>query len=201
MEDARLHGLAADEILHARDVTDKLLSDTETIDLLVEWSQILAASIAHGGSLFFAGNGGSFADALHLAAEFTGKMGRSRPPLAAYALGSNGSSVTAIGNDYAFEHVFSREFLGLYRPPSALLVMSTSGRSPSILRAVEAALSVDAPVLAFSGSSGGVLTEMCDTILAPSARTERIQEAHILLGHVLCGLVESRLAGISFEWD
>ena len=89
----------------------------------------------------------------------------------------------------------------MYRPPSALLVMSTSGNSSSILRAVETAHELGAPVLALSGGSGGRLVGACECVLVPSARTERIQEAHTLLGHILCGLVESHLAGTSFEWD
>jgi len=201
MDDAQLAALAAHDIRQNQDVLAALLDDSSTLALLARWSRTFASSLADGGTLFFAGNGGSFADALHLAAEFTGKMGRKRPPLSAYALGTNGSATTAIGNDYDFEQIFSRELRGLHRPSSALLVMSTSGNSPNVLRLVETALDLNEPVLALTGGSGGALADMCDAIVVPSARTERIQEAHILLGHILCGMVENHLAGNYFEWD
>lgn len=185
----------------ARDVLDSMADDVGVHAVILQWSQVFARSLDRGGTLFFAGNGGSFADALHLAAEFTGKMGRRRPPLAACALGSNGSSMSAIGNDYAFDEVFARELRGLSSPASALLVMSTSGSSKNILRLVETAKEIDIPVLAFTGGSGGALSSMCDCVHVPSNRTERIQEAHMVLGHVLCGLIESQLSGSYFEWD
>lgn len=190
-----------EDIDAAQDVLKALAADTATHDLLARWGTIFSESLERGGCLFFAGNGGSYADALHLAAEFTGKMGRRRPSLAACALGSNGSSVSAIGNDYSFEETFARELRGLYRPASALMVMSTSGNSRNILRLVETAQELNVPVLAFTGESGGALGSMCECVRVPSSRTERIQEAHILLGHALCGLIETHLAGTFFEWD
>lgn len=193
--------LILEDLLAAREVLELLAGDTSILDLIGRWSDVFSESLAQGGSLFFAGNGGSYADALHLSAEFTGKMGRQRRPLCAYALGSNGSSVSAIGNDYAFEDVFARELRALHRPHSALLVMSTSGNSANIVRLVETALQLEIPVLAFTGKSGGELRSLCDCVLVPSRQTERIQEAHILLGHVLCGLIETNLAGSFFEWD
>jgi D-sedoheptulose 7-phosphate isomerase len=189
------------DISAAQETLKLLAADTTTHDLLTRWSIVFSESLESGGSLFFAGNGGSYADALHLAAEFTGKMGRRRPPLSAYALGSNGSSVSAIGNDYAFEDIFARELRALHRPHSALLVMSTSGNSRNILRLVETSRQLAVPVLAFTGSTGGQLKSQCDCVQVPSSQTERIQEVHILLGHILCGLVESSLAGTFFEWD
>lgn len=190
-----------DEICRSRDVFASIAADSAIRTSIDRWSQTFAECLANGGQLFFAGNGGSFSDALHLAAEFTGKMGRRRPPLPAYALGSNGASVSAIGNDYEFADVFAREYRGLYRPGSALLVMSTSGNSGNILRLVETAKDQGGPVLAFTGGSGGRLKALCECVIVPSNQTERIQEAHILLGHVLCGLVETRLAGTCFEWE
>ena len=190
-----------EDIHAAQEVLKALAADTATHDLLVRWGSVFSHSLEVGGCLFFAGNGGSYADSLHLAAEFTGKMGRRRPALAAYALGSNGASVSAIGNDYNFEETFARELRGLYRPGSALLVMSTSGNSRNILHLVETAQQLNVPVLAFTGESGGALAAMCECVRVPSGRTERVQEAHILLGHALCSQVETHLAGTFFEWD
>lgn len=201
MDDAAHLARIAVDIRTSRDVMEAIAEDVGIHATIARWSRVIAESLTRSGSLFFAGNGGSYADALHLTAEFTGKMGRRRPPLAAYALGSNGASVSAIGNDYDFEDVFARELRGLHRSGSTLLVMSTSGNSGNILRLVETAKELDVPVLAFTGGSGGALSAMCDCVRVPSSQTERIQEAHILLGHVLCGLVETQLAGTYFEWD
>jgi D-sedoheptulose 7-phosphate isomerase len=193
--------VVAGEIGRALEVLESVAKAVDIHEKLETWSRVFSQGLQRGGCLFFAGNGGSYADALHLAAEFTGKMGRRRPPLSAHALGSNGSSVSAIGNDYAFEEVFSRELIGLARPSSGLVVMSTSGKSRNILRLVETAQSLEIPVLALTGRDGGDLRWMCDCIMVPADQTERIQEVHILLGHILSGLVESNLAGQFFEWD
>jgi len=170
-----------------------LMSSEMIRNLLVKWGRICADSLAAGGVVFFAGNGGSFADAQHLAAELTGKMSRMRSPLAGIALGTNSSSMSAIGNDFGYEFTFARELEGLARPQSVVVALTTSGNSRNILDLATQAKSMDLPFLGLTGSGGGELARICETIQVPSDRTERIQEMQILLGHTLCLLIEEFL--------
>ena len=175
-------------------VAHKALNSSEMIrDQLVKWGRICADSLAAGGVVFFAGNGGSFADAQHLAAELTGKMSRMRPPLAGIALGTNTSSMSAIGNDFGYEYTFARELEGLARPESVVVAITTSGNSRNILDLATQAKIMDLSFLGMTGSGGGELAQICETIQVPSNRTERIQEMQILLGHTLCLLIEEFL--------
>jgi D-sedoheptulose 7-phosphate isomerase len=155
---------------------------------------LIAESMAGGGLLMLAGNGGSAADAQHIAAELTGRFLRDRRALLAMALHANGSALTAIGNDYGYENVFARELSAHARPGDVLLAISTSGNSSNILRAIEAARENDVLVIGMTGESGGRMRDLCDLCLrAPSDRTARIQEMHITIGHTLCQLLEERL--------
>ena len=175
-------------------VTHEALLASEIIrDQLVTWGRICADSLTAGGVVFFAGNGGSFADAQHLAAELTGKMSRMRPPVAGIALGTNSSSLSAIGNDFGYEYTFARELEGLARPQSVVVAITTSGYSRNILDLATQAKTMDLPCLGLTGSGGGELAQICETIQVPSSRTERIQEMQILLGHTLCLLIEEFL--------
>ena len=175
-------------------VTHEALLASEIIrDQLVTWGRICADSLTAGGVVFFAGNGGSFADAQHLAAELTGKMSRMRPPVAGIALGTNSSSLSAIGNDFGYEYTFARELEGLARPQSVVVAITTSGNSRNILDLATQAKTMDLPCLGLTGSGGGELAQICETIQVPSSRTERIQEMQILLGHTLCLLIEEFL--------
>ena len=153
------------------------------------------SSLAAGGLLLVAGNGGSAADAQHIAAEFTGRFLRDRRPLRAMALHVNTSSLTAIGNDYGYEHVFARELLAHARPGDVLIALSTSGNSPSILRAIEEARANKVAVIGLTGGSGGAMRTACDICLCvPTKSTPRIQEMHIMIYHAMCELLEERLA-------
>jgi D-sedoheptulose 7-phosphate isomerase len=144
--------------------------------------------------LFIAGNGGSAADAQHIAAELTGRFLRDRRALPAIALHANTSSLTAIGNDYGFEHVFARELMALGRPGDILMAISTSGNSLNILRAIEAARQLELKVIGLAGESGGRMKSACDLRLCvPSKTTARIQEMHITIGHTICESLEERL--------
>ena len=172
---------------------EALLSSEIIRDQLVNWGRICADSLAAGGAVFFAGNGGSFADAQHLAAELTGKMSRMRPPLAGIALGTNSSSMSAIGNDFGYEYTFARELEGIARPESVVVGITTSGNSRNILDLATQAKTMDLSFLGMTGSGGGELAQICETIQVPSNRTERIQEMQILLGHTLCLLIEEFL--------
>jgi D-sedoheptulose 7-phosphate isomerase len=156
---------------------------------------LICASLAAGGQLFVAGNGGSAADAQHIAAELTGRFQRERQPLRAMALHGNTSALTAIGNDYGYEHVFARELLAHARPGDILLAISTSGNSANILRAMEVARKHKVGVIGLTGESGGKMQSACDLCLRiPSKSTARVQEMHITIGHAICELLEERLA-------
>ena len=155
---------------------------------------IIGSSLAAGGQLLIAGNGGSAADAQHIAAELTGRFQRERKPLRALALHANTSALTAIGNDYGYEFVFAREFSAHANPGDVLLAISTSGNSLNILRTIEAARKIKVSVIGMTGGSGGKMREACDLCLCvPSTSTARIQEMHITIGHAICELLEERL--------
>jgi len=152
------------------------------------------SSLAAGGQLLIAGNGGSAADAQHIAAELTGRFLRERQPIRAIALHVNTSALTAIGNDYGYDRVFARELTAHARPGDVLLAISTSGNSANILCAIEAARQCKVTVIGLTGESGGQIRSACDTCLCvPSKSTARIQEMHITIGHTICELLEERL--------
>lgn len=155
---------------------------------------MIYSSLAAGGQLLIAGNGGSAADAQHIAAELTGRFFRERRPFRAIALHVNTSALTAIGNDYGFERVFARELTAHARSGDVLLAISTSGNSRNILCAIEAARQSNVAVIGLAGESGGQLQSVCDLCLCvPSKSTPRIQEMHITIGHTICELLEERL--------
>ena len=193
MDETEAKLLAKTQLSDALIAHHALLDEASIVDQLVSWAKSCVDSLRKGGMIFFAGNGGSFADAQHLAAELTGKMGRLRPSLAGIALGVNSSSMSAIGNDFGYEFTFSRELEGLGRPDSFVIGLSTSGNSTNVLQLIEQAKSMDIPIVVLTGANGGVAAERCDVICVPSERTERIQEMHILLGHTLCLLIEEFL--------
>ncbi|MCC7457959.1 MAG: D-sedoheptulose 7-phosphate isomerase [Nitrospira sp.] len=154
----------------------------------------MSAALRSGGKIMFCGNGGSAADSQHLAAEFTGRFVDDRRPLAALALSTDSSALTCIANDYAFDQVFERQLRGLGRRDDVLVAISTSGNSGNVLRATRAARELGIAVVGLLGRDGGQLAPLCDVpIIVPSAVTARIQEAHIFVGHTLCGLVEQAL--------
>jgi D-sedoheptulose 7-phosphate isomerase len=174
----------------------ELLSRTEQacLDVLVRLAETVVACLARGGKVLFFGNGGSAADAQHLAAEFAVRFVRERRPLAGLALTTNTSALTACANDYGFEHLFSRQIAALGRPEDVAIGFSTSGNSPNIVTAIMQARQDGIFTAAFTGDSGGKLRGLPDLLIAvPSTSTARIQEMHILLGHLLCQEVEERL--------
>lgn len=168
---------------------------------LVDHSACLAAIADHlagcleaGGTLYLCGNGGSAADAQHVAAEFVGRFLRERRPLPAVALTCNTSILTAIGNDYEFTEVFARQVRAHVQRRDCVIGISTSGRSPNVLRALQAAREIGATTIGFTGAEGRDLAALCDTcLLAPSRSTPRIQEAHLLAWHLVCDEVERRV--------
>jgi D-sedoheptulose 7-phosphate isomerase len=164
----------------------------ELLSSLCSLAQRTAESLRAGRQILFCGNGGSAADAQHLAAEFVGRFLLERRPLPAQALAANTSALTAIANDFGFESVFSRQVEAFGSPGDILIAISTSGNSPNILRAAESARRIGLYTAGLTGAGGGLLKDCVDLLLAvPSSETQRIQEAHILLGHIYCSLVES----------
>jgi D-sedoheptulose 7-phosphate isomerase len=169
---------------------------TEHAEVVVEAADRIETALRAGGTLFTCGNGGSAADAQHIVTELSGRFYLDRPGLAAVALTVNTSALTAIGNDYEFADVFSRQLDGLARKGDVLLAITTSGGSPNVLRAVEAARKKGMEVIGFTGEKGRSFAEACDVALVvPSRDTPRIQEAHICAGHLICQLVEAALFG------
>jgi D-sedoheptulose 7-phosphate isomerase len=159
--------------------------------------EIVAQAVGEGRKLLLFGNGGSAADAQHIAAEFVGRFMRERRPLPAIALTTDTSALTAIANDYGYDDVFARQVRALAVTGDVALAISTSGRSPSVLRAVEACRERGVTTIGLTGGDGGRLSAMVDVSLRVSASTlsARIQETHILIGHVICELVDRRLFG------
>ena len=178
-------GLTESERVHSL-----IAASTIIRDQIADLSERCLSSLQNGGKIIFAGNGGSFADSQHLAAELVSRLQFDRAPLPSLALGTNSSSTTAIGNDYGYDFIFSRELQVIGNSNDIFIPISTSGKSKNILLAVDVALSSGITVFGFTGESGGELATKCESIKIPSARTERIQEGHILVGHVLCSLIE-----------
>jgi D-sedoheptulose 7-phosphate isomerase len=189
-----LQDLVRDRIQRSIEVKKLLLLDGNFQNLAAQAAMRIVDSLRAGGKVFFFGNGGSAADAQHLAAEFVGRYLKERPALAALALNVNSSSVTAIGNDYGFEYIFARQLEGLGKQGDVAVGLSTSGNSRNIVRALEIAKSKSIYTVALTGASGGILTNVADcTIRIPSEETPRIQECHILMGHIICEIVEEKL--------
>ena len=154
-------------------------------------AELMIESLREGGKIMFAGNGGSAADAQHIAGEFVSRLNYDRAPLAGLALTTDTSVLTATGNDYGYEQVFSRQVAGLGAKGDVFVGISTSGRSPNILSALKAARAKSVRTIGFMGVNGGPMTEFCDVSLnAPSPRTPMIQQLHITAAHIICGLVE-----------
>ncbi|MCB1680555.1 MAG: D-sedoheptulose 7-phosphate isomerase [Rhodospirillales bacterium] len=153
-----------------------------------------ARSLSAGGKILFFGNGGSAADAQHLATELTVRFVKNRAPLPALALTTDTSSLTAIGNDYGFDHLFSRQVDALGQAGDIAIGISTSGNSPNVLNGLRAARSKNIITVGLAGRNGGKMPEFCDILLTvPAEETARIQEMHITLGHMLCGALENKL--------
>jgi D-sedoheptulose 7-phosphate isomerase len=163
-------------------------------DVVGAAASAIAGALQAGGKVMFCGNGGSAADSQHLAAEFTGRFIKDRAPIAAIALSTDTSALTCIGNDYSFEHVFLRQVQALGRPGDCLVGISTSGNSGNVVLAVEAARNNGITTVGLLGRDGGQMAGLVDhAIIVPHRETARIQEAHIMIGHTLCGSVEQQL--------
>ena len=174
----------------------KVLDDKNMLAAVARVAKVIEDTFRAGGKVFFCGNGGSAADAQHLAAEFSGRFYFDRPPLFSEALHVNTSYLTAVANDYSYDEVYARLVRGKGSKGDVLVGMSTSGNSKNIIRAFEAALEVGMITVGLTGEGGGQLKDKCTHLVAiPSKDTPRIQEAHITLGHIICELVETALFG------
>jgi D-sedoheptulose 7-phosphate isomerase len=172
----------------------KLLQDAALVAGVAEVSRVIVGALRQGGKMLLFGNGGSAADAQHIAAEFVGRFAFDRPALPALALSVNTSCVTAIGNDYGFDLVFSRQVEALGRKGDVAIGISTSGNSANVLRGLSVSRSLGLHTVALTGCTGGKLKAAADHCLcAPSKETPRVQECHILLGHIISELVEETI--------
>ena len=179
------------EIYASIAVKKALLVDDVFINQIYQLARVCLTALRSDGKVIFAGNGGSFADAQHLSAEFTSRFMFDRAPLASLALGTNNSAISAIGNDYGYEQVFARELQGIAHAADVFIPISTSGNSANILAAVKTANALSINTVAWTGETGGQLHSLCECIRIPSRETARIQECHIMVGHILCRLVET----------
>lgn len=174
-------------------VKEQLLKEEAILNAVDQVSDIMVAALKKGNRIYFCGNGGSAADAQHLAAEFSGRFYTDRDALPAEALHCNTSYLTAVANDYSYDVVYSRLIKGIGNAGDVLVGLSTSGNSANILKAFETAKSKGIVTVGFTGASGGKMKDLSDYLLnVPSTDTPRIQESHILLGHIICQLVEER---------
>lgn len=180
-------------------VKQAVLADEVLLRQIAQLADVCLTALRGGGKVIFAGNGGSFADAQHLSAEFTSRFMFDRAPLASLALGTNSSAISAIGNDYGYEQVFARELQGIAHAADVFIPISTSGNSTNILAAVRMANALNIKTVAWTGETGGQLHTLCECIRMPARETARIQECHIMVGHILCRLVEAEYfhAGVS----
>lgn len=175
-------------------VKQAVLQDALLVQTIQTISEKIIASYKNDGKVLFCGNGGSAADAQHLAAELSGRYYFDRPPLFSEALHVNTSYLTAVGNDYSYEEVFSRLLKAMGRKGDVLIGISTSGNSKNVIKALKTAKAIGMECVAFTGQTGGEMKNNCDYLInIPSTDTPRIQECHIMVGHIICEIVESAL--------
>jgi D-sedoheptulose 7-phosphate isomerase len=183
--------IAKKHLLASRDVVNAAIADDKFIETITKIAALVTDRLRAGNKALFAGNGGSAADAQHIAGEFVSRLNFDRDPLSGIALTTDSSVLTAIGNDYGYEQVFARQVRGLGRTGDILFAISTSGRSPNILAAVAAAGGVGIHTVAFTRCGDSKLADCCDIVLrAPSMATPLVQQIHIMAAHAICELVE-----------
>jgi D-sedoheptulose 7-phosphate isomerase len=192
--DQAASGPIIEYLAQSKDALAAAIGDGLFVETIAQVVDRLCAALGAGHKVLLAGNGGSAADAQHLAGELVCRLNYDRAPLAAIALTTDSSVLTAIGNDYGYDRVFERQVLGLGQPGDVLIAISTSGRSPNILKAIAAARARGLGVIGFTGKSGGDMASRCDLCLrAPSDSTAIIQQVYMTAGHIVCGLIEERL--------
>ena len=181
-------------IQNSINVKQQILNELELLDKIEQSVSLIINALKNGNKVLFCGNGGSAADAQHLAAELSGRFYFDRMPLAAEAMHCNTSYLTAVANDYGYNEVFARVIKGSGKEGDVLIGLSTSGNSPNIMKAFEEAKQLGMNTISFTGTTGGLMKELSDILLnVPSTDTPRIQEAHITIGHIICEQVEQRI--------
>lgn len=185
-----------DEIKKLSSILLHIQNDQAFQKMVAEVADRCVVALKQGKKILLAGNGGSAADAQHLAGELITRLRYERPALSAIALTTDTSALTGAGNDYAFEKIFSRQIEALGQPGDVLIAISTSGQSPNILCALEAAALKQMTTIGFTGIKAPAFTERCDIVLnIPSNETQKIQECHIMIGHIICALIEEAIFG------
>jgi D-sedoheptulose 7-phosphate isomerase len=178
------------------DVKQQLLTDETLVNQIAIVTEVITKAFKNGNAVYFAGNGGSAADAQHLAAEFSGRFYKDRKALPSDALHCNSSYLTAVANDYSYDVIYARLLEGLAKPGDVLVGISTSGNSGNIVKAFEMAKTIGVTTIGFTGQKGGKMKDLGDYLInVPSNTTPRIQESHILVGHIICELVEINIFG------
>ncbi len=176
------------------DVKQLILNDKELVKRINEAAMMCVESLKNGGKIHFCGNGGSAADAQHLAAELSGRFYYDRPPLNAEALHVNTSYLTAVANDYSYDMIFARMLQASAKRGDVLIGISTSGNSANILKSFEVAKEIGVKTIAMTGETGGKMADCCDILInVPSKCTPRIQESHIMIGHIICEIIEATM--------
>lgn len=192
--DNSLNQFILQEIESSIATKQKLLSDTKVTDGILETANVCLKVLQQGGKIILAGNGGSAADAQHIAAEFVNQLNYDRPALSSIALTTDTSILTAIGNDRGYNEIFSRQILANGKAGDVLIGISTSGNSKNIIEAFKVCQNQKIITIGWTGETGGEMKQYCDYCLCvPSSETPRIQESHILIGHIICGIVEDAL--------
>ena len=176
------------------DVKQLILKDKELVKRINDAASVCIESLKKGGKIHFCGNGGSAADAQHLAAELSGRFYYDRPPLNAEALHVNTSYLTAVANDYSYDMIYARILQASAKKSDVIIGISTSGNSANILKAIEVAKEIGVKTIGMTGETGGKMADVCDIMLnVPSKCTPRIQESHIMIGHIICEIIEATI--------
>jgi len=187
------------QIKDSKDVKEKILNDEKLLSLIEEVGQKAVEVYKNGNKTLIAGNGGSAADAQHIAGEFVSKFYFDRPGIPSIALTTDTSILTAIGNDYGYEKLFSRQIEANGKKGDMFIGISTSGNSQNVIEGIKTAKKMSIITVGLTGESGGKMKDLCDyCICVPSKETPRIQESHILIGHIICSIVEEALFGKGF---
>jgi D-sedoheptulose 7-phosphate isomerase len=196
VQEWQLSEYIASQLDESKRIIEGIRNDPGLIRRISDAAQDCVKAIRAGGKILFAGNGGSAADAQHMAGEFVSRFAFDRPGMAAIALTTDSSILTAVGNDYGYELVFRRQVQALGRPGDVFVGYSTSGKSKNVLQAFEAAREAQILCIGFTGNRGGAMRTLCTHLLeVPSSDTPKIQEGHLVIGHILCGLVEQAIFG------
>ena len=188
------------EIQESIQAKQRILEDSNLLDTILEATDAVLEAYKRGNKTLIAGNGGSAADAQHIAAEFVSRFAFDRPGIPSIALTTDSSILTAVGNDYGFDRVFARQVEANGVEGDIFIAISTSGNSTNILEAINSAKAKHITTIGLTGGDGGKMADICDiTIKVPSSSTPRIQESHIMIGHIICAIVEEELFGKGFD--